>query len=294
MEGREELCETLTWTDQRLEFALPWAVLTERAGRWATDRIAAAEATPTSAGRELRVVWSTVWRHVERHARVRVETPERVGEVAQIGFDETVMSPAERHRRRRFVSSPVDVQTGQIIDVFDGRDAADLQRWLDKQPVGGSRGSRSCRSIRTRATAQRSSAIRCSATSRSRSTGSTSCVSPDRPSRDAANASSKPPSTAAVVSCVRSRRGCGTRGCSLGLAIGGCRYRLPGAQPDRRADDRCRGVAASGGRWAALRPYCSPRLRSDEGECPGDFRRDLDRLGAGGCMSRSEVTSSRR
>lgn len=135
LECCEERCEVRTWTEQRPEFALPRAVLTERAGRWATDRIAAVEATPTSAGRELGVVWSTVWRHVERHARARVDAPDRVGEVVQIGFDETVMSPAKRHRARRFVSSAVDVQTGQIIDVFDGRNAADLQRWLDEQPA---------------------------------------------------------------------------------------------------------------------------------------------------------------
>ena len=135
MECCEALCEVRTWTEQRPEFALARAVLTERAGRWATDRIADIEATPTSAGRELGVVWSTVWRHVERHARARVDAPGRVGQVAQIGFDETVMSPAKRLRRRRFVSSAVDVQTGQIIDVFDGRNAADLQRWLDEQPA---------------------------------------------------------------------------------------------------------------------------------------------------------------
>lgn len=136
LECCEALCEVRTWTEQRPEFALPRAVLTERAGRWATDRIAAVEATPASAGRELGVVWSTVWRHVERHARARVDAQDRVGEVAQIGFDETVMSPAKRHRRRRFVSSAVDVQTGQIIDVFNGRNAADLQAWLDAQPAG--------------------------------------------------------------------------------------------------------------------------------------------------------------
>ncbi len=55
--------------------------------------------------------------------------------MAQAGFDETLMSPAKRHLRRRFITSAVDVTTGQIIDVFDGRNAADLQRWFTEQPA---------------------------------------------------------------------------------------------------------------------------------------------------------------
>jgi len=51
-----------------------------------------------------------------------------------VGFDETVMQPAHRHRRRRFVTAVVDVATGQTLDVFEGRDAADLRRWMTTMP----------------------------------------------------------------------------------------------------------------------------------------------------------------
>ena len=37
-------------------------------------------------------------------------------------------------RRRRYVSAAVDAATGQVLDVFDGRDAADVGRWLSSQP----------------------------------------------------------------------------------------------------------------------------------------------------------------
>jgi transposase len=132
---REPACEVNTWTEQRPEFARPRALLTERAGVWATDRVQALEATPASLARQLGVRWPTVWAAVERHRRARVEDPERVGVTAQVGFDETVMSPARRHRRRRFVTAAVDVQDGQIIDVFDGRDRVDLDNWLSRQPA---------------------------------------------------------------------------------------------------------------------------------------------------------------
>lgn len=50
-----------------------------------------------------------------------------------VGFDETVMQPA--HRRRRFITAVVDVGTGQILDVFEGRDAADLRAWMASMPA---------------------------------------------------------------------------------------------------------------------------------------------------------------
>jgi transposase len=131
----EPLCQQRTWTEQQPGFVRSRAVLTERTGSWATDRVAALEATPASLAGELGVTWSTVWCSVERHGRDRVDDADRVGPVAQVGFDETVMSPAKRHRRRRFITSAVDVTTGQIIDVCDGRNAAGLERWLTEQPA---------------------------------------------------------------------------------------------------------------------------------------------------------------
>ena len=130
----ESACAVKTWTEQLPEFALPRHSLTERVGRWATDRVAQIEATPASLARELGVTWSTVWAAVVRHGNARLGTLERSSN-GQVGFDETVMSPAKRHRRRRFITAAVDVVDGRIIDVFEGRNAADLQAWLGSQPV---------------------------------------------------------------------------------------------------------------------------------------------------------------
>jgi len=66
--------------------------------------------------------------------RQAAEDPGRVAPAARVGVDETVMASATRFRRRRFISAAVDADTGQIVDVFDGRDAADLQRWAKQQP----------------------------------------------------------------------------------------------------------------------------------------------------------------
>ena len=74
------------------------------------------------------VSWSTIWAAVVEQGKPLVDAPDRVGVTPQIGFDETVMQPAGRRRRRRFITSVVDILTSQIIDIFEGHDAADCQR----------------------------------------------------------------------------------------------------------------------------------------------------------------------
>ena len=126
-------CEVRTWTEE-CELAGPRRVLTRRAAQWAVGRLAAVEGTVASAARRLGVAWATVWSSVGDAAQQVADDSERVGPVARLGLDETVMSSAGRGRRRRYVSAAVDAATGQVLDIFDGRDAADLHRWLASQP----------------------------------------------------------------------------------------------------------------------------------------------------------------
>lgn len=114
----EDDCPARTWTEQS-PLAAPRRVLTARAERWAAGRVAAVEGTPASIAASFGVSWSTVWAAVECAGRLLVDDPARVGPTAMVGFDETVMQPAHRRRRRRFVTAVVDVESGQIIDLFE-------------------------------------------------------------------------------------------------------------------------------------------------------------------------------
>jgi transposase len=109
-------------------------VLTTRAAQWATDRVEAIEGTSASIARGLAVSWSTVWSAVERIGDHRLQTPAEIGPAKMVGFDETVMSPASRRRRRRFVTAVVDVGSGQLLDVFEGRDAHHQRKWMSEMP----------------------------------------------------------------------------------------------------------------------------------------------------------------
>jgi hypothetical protein len=55
-----------------------------------------------------------------------VEDPRRGDGERAIGLDETMCRHARRGRRRVLVTGVVDVGTGRLLDVFLGRDAADL------------------------------------------------------------------------------------------------------------------------------------------------------------------------
>ena len=126
-------CDARTWTEQT-GLAGPRRVLTSRAVEAAVGALAAVGASVASLARNLGVGWHTVWSAVQPALEQAAGDPDRVGPSARLGFDETVMGSATRFRRRRFVTAAVDADTGQVIDVFDGRDAAGLERWAQLRP----------------------------------------------------------------------------------------------------------------------------------------------------------------
>lgn len=126
-------CDVGSWTE-RGELVEPRRVLTGRAVRWAVHRLRAVEGSVVSLARRLGVGWSTVWAQVDCVAeRVAIDA-HRADPVAKLGLDETVMASATRCPRRRFITAAVDADTGRIIDVFEGQDAADLRLWATQQP----------------------------------------------------------------------------------------------------------------------------------------------------------------
>lgn len=126
-------CATGSWTE-RSDLVGPRRVLTGRAVRWAVGRLASVEGSVASLARQLGVGWATVWAQVAAVADQTAADARRVGPVVKLGFDETVMASASRRRRRRFITAAVDAGTGRVVDVFEGRDAADLRQWMQQQP----------------------------------------------------------------------------------------------------------------------------------------------------------------
>ena len=59
----------------------------------------------------------------------------RVGPVAALGLDETLFCREGPWRAQRWCTSVVDVGTGQLLDVVEGRTAAVASAWIDDRPA---------------------------------------------------------------------------------------------------------------------------------------------------------------
>ncbi len=79
------------------------------------------------------MTWHTVIDAVTLWREILVSHPDRVGATAAIGVDETSFLAATATEGTRWVSSICDVEGRSVIDVIEGRQAPDLDRWLRDQ-----------------------------------------------------------------------------------------------------------------------------------------------------------------
>ncbi|MDA8046160.1 MAG: transposase family protein [Actinomycetota bacterium] len=119
-------CENKTWSEQAPAIRAR-AVLTERAGREICTRVGRDAASVAEMAREYLVAWSTAMAVLESHGRPLVDDPDRIGNVAELGVDETAFVRSGPGRRRGFVTGMVDLERHRLLDVTRGRSGADLR-----------------------------------------------------------------------------------------------------------------------------------------------------------------------
>jgi transposase len=85
--------------------------------------------------RRFGVAWETIHDAVEEFGRPLVDDPARVGDVAQLGVDETSYKAATPTQATVFATGMIDLQRSRVIDLIEGRAAADLRKWLQERPV---------------------------------------------------------------------------------------------------------------------------------------------------------------
>jgi transposase len=128
---REQRCNVRTWTE-RSEHVDTQAVITRRAGMEACRQVGEHARAVSSVATELGVCWWTVMNAVIEHGTPLVDDPERVGEVRQLGIDETSFLAANRAHQTVYVTGLVDLEERIVIDLVQGNAAADLRRWTAK------------------------------------------------------------------------------------------------------------------------------------------------------------------
>lgn len=127
---RDTDCEVGSWTESVPEIAAPRLVMTDRAGRWATGQVGRDSRTVAGVARELDCDWHTINDTVIAYGTPLVEDPDRIGKVTALGLDETLFCRRGRWRTQRWCTSIVDVRGGGLLDVVEGRTAAEPSRWL--------------------------------------------------------------------------------------------------------------------------------------------------------------------
>jgi transposase len=131
---RERRCSARTWTETSTAFSAR-CLLTNRAGLECCLQVGLNARPVAQMARELGVCWDTVMAAVAEHGQPLIDDPERVGEVRQLGIDETTWLSATRDHPTLFATGIVDLERRIVIDVVQGNSACDLGCWLDQQPA---------------------------------------------------------------------------------------------------------------------------------------------------------------
>jgi len=126
-------CPKGSWTEQDSRIAHPRMKLTRRAALRVTEDVGRRGRTVNEVANELGCDWHTINDTVMSYGAVLLEHPRRFCEVEALGLDETAFVRAAPYRTMTFVTSIVDVGSGQLLDLVQGRGGDEPKRWIMRQ-----------------------------------------------------------------------------------------------------------------------------------------------------------------
>lgn len=109
-------------------------LMTDRAGRWATEQVGRYARTVNEIANELGCDWHTVNDTVLAYGAALIDDPERIGAVTALGLDEVLFVRRGPWRCLNWSTSIVDTRAGRLLDVVEGRSSIQPSAWLAKQP----------------------------------------------------------------------------------------------------------------------------------------------------------------
>ncbi len=133
-------CAMKSWTERRDDVARPRRSMSERARADVCAQVGRDGRSVAAVAADYGISWATAWASVVEVGTALVDDPDRVAPAESIGLDETSFRAGNHLRRAAFITGVVDVKRGLLVDVFPGRDADDLRRWMalaDRTWLGG-------------------------------------------------------------------------------------------------------------------------------------------------------------
>jgi transposase len=131
---REPLCAVVTWTETHEAIRARHA-LTERARRWACERVGRDAADVDDIAAQLGVAWRTVMAAVREYGEARLAEADRLAGVCSLGVDETAFLAGNREHPTMYVTGFVDLDRGRLLDVAPDRSSTSVSGWLGAQPA---------------------------------------------------------------------------------------------------------------------------------------------------------------
>ena len=129
----DEGCPNGSWTECDDRIAHPRMKLTRRAALRATEDVGRRGRTVNEVAIELGCDWHTVNDAVVAYGGALLEHPGRFETVNALGLDETAFLRCAPYYRTEFVTSIVDVERGQLLDLVPGRGGEAPRNWLMAQ-----------------------------------------------------------------------------------------------------------------------------------------------------------------
>ena len=111
-------CVAKTWTEASTEVSSR-SLLTTRAGVESCRQVGENARPVAELSEELGVCWWTVMSAVVEHGTPLVDDPNRVGEVRQLGVDETSWLKANRDHATLYATGLVDLEARIVIDMVE-------------------------------------------------------------------------------------------------------------------------------------------------------------------------------
>jgi transposase len=128
-------CRVGSWTHEDPRIAAPRLSVTDRAGRWATLQVGRNGRAVSDVAAELGAGWHAINDAVIAYGQALLDADDaRVGAVEALGVDEVLFAREGRWRTQAWSTSIVDVASGQLLDVIEGRSSVGLCAWLTGRP----------------------------------------------------------------------------------------------------------------------------------------------------------------
>ena len=128
----ESECPKLSWSEEDPRIASARTAMTTRSGRWVTIQVCRFARSVSEVADHPGCDWHTANDAVVVYGEMPVDH-DRYSSVSALGLDEVLFARIGHYHRKEFSTQFVDVRTGQLLDVVEGRSDKEPKARLEEK-----------------------------------------------------------------------------------------------------------------------------------------------------------------